>query len=144
MNNSLNKNLPKTPESYWIDSTDFQGFSSLEEDTKVDVTIVGGGITGITTAYLLANDGMKVAILEADQILHGTTGHTTAKVTVQHGLIYDELIQHMGKENAQLYYQANNMALHFIKKTVKEKRSTVIFQIKKLISIRIPTTILVN
>jgi len=113
-----NKNLPEFPQSYWINSTDFQDLSPLTKDKKVDITIIGGGISGITTAYLLVNEGFKVAVIEADKILHGTTGHTTAKVTVQHGLIYDELIQNMGKETAELYYQSNNNGLNFIKNMV--------------------------
>jgi len=114
--------MKRTNNSYWNDSTEFQSFPSLSEDKNVDVTIVGGGLTGITSAYLLANEGLKVAIIEADRILHGTTGHTTAKVTVQHGLIYDELFQHIGKEKAKLYYQANNEALQFIHKTVNDNK----------------------
>lgn len=55
-------------------------------------------------------------------VLNGTTGHTTAKVTAQHGIIYDELIGHVGKEKATLYYQANQDALHFIKDMVNRKR----------------------
>lgn len=108
--------------SYWKASTSFQTFPSLNQDIDVDVVIVGGGITGITTAYLLINEGLKVALIEADQILHGTTGHTTAKITVQHDLIYDELIQHMGEEKAKLYYEANNEALQFIRDIVGERQ----------------------
>ncbi|WP_077620916.1 FAD-dependent oxidoreductase [Bacillus sinesaloumensis] len=95
-------------------------FSPLEEDLEVDVVIVGGGITGLTSAYVLVNEGLKVAVLEADQILNGTTGHTTAKVTAQHGLIYDEFITNFGRSTARLYYEANTDALKFIQKTVEE------------------------
>ena len=52
--------------------------------------------------------------------MNGTTGHTTAKVTAQHGLIYDELIQNLGKEQARLYYEASTEAIQFIKETIKE------------------------
>ncbi|MFJ7994269.1 hypothetical protein ACIQY5_19100 [Peribacillus frigoritolerans] len=47
---------------------------------------------GITSAYLLAKHGVKDAFIEADETLNGTTGHTTAKITVLHGLIYDQFI----------------------------------------------------
>ena len=60
---------------------------------EADIVIVGGGITGITLAYLFVQENLKPVILEANRILYGTTGHTTAKITAQHGLIYDELIR---------------------------------------------------
>src|SRR5699024_9704056 len=113
--------LPESTKSYWRDSVDEMDFPQLKEDLQVDVVIVGGGITGITTAYLLTNEGFKVALLEANKLLNGTTGHTTAKVTAQHGLIYDEFIRNIGKSKARLYYEANMKALNFIKDTVKEE-----------------------
>ena len=112
--------LPEFPESFWTDSTDLPDFPQLDQDIHVDAVIVGGGITGITSAYLLANKGLKVAILEADKLLNGTTGHTTAKITAQHDLIYDELITNMGSSKARLYYEANIEALGFIKKTIEQ------------------------
>lgn len=112
--------MPYEPEPFWRDTSQLNTFSPLKIDTETDVAIVGGGITGITTAYLLSKRGFKVAIIEAGNLLNGTTGHTTAKVTAQHGLIYDEFIQHMGEEKAKLYYEANNDALNFVRQTSKE------------------------
>ncbi|MFD1735064.1 FAD-dependent oxidoreductase [Bacillus salitolerans] len=112
--------LPQFPEPFWRDTTRLPIFPKLREDIIVDVAIVGGGISGITTAYLLSKEGLKVAIIEAGNLLNGTTGHTTAKITAQHDLIYDEFIHHFGEEKAKLYYEANNDALQFIKKTSNE------------------------
>ena len=95
--------MPQFPEPYWREVA-LPPFEKLTNHLDVDVAIVGGGITGITAGYLLQKEGLKVAILEAGTILNGTTGHTTAKITAQHGLIYDELIQHFGDEKARLYY----------------------------------------
>lgn len=113
-------NLPLYPESYWLDSVELPAFAPLNKDLKVDVAIVGGGITGITTAYLLANDGLKVALLDAGRVLNGTTGHTTAKITAQHDLIYNAFINHIGRNKARLYYEANSEALAFIEETVNK------------------------
>jgi glycine/D-amino acid oxidase-like deaminating enzyme/nitrite reductase/ring-hydroxylating ferredoxin subunit len=121
-NNVEKRNLPQLPEPYWRESVELPSFSKLTDDIKVDVAIVGGGISGITTAYLLSKEGLKVALLEADRLLNGTTGHTTAKITAQHDLIYDEFINHLGEEKARLYYEACNEALQFIKSTVHEHR----------------------
>ena len=116
-----NHKMPQYPESFWRE-INLPSFEKLSEHTSVDIAIVGGGITGITAGYLLINEGFKVAILEAGSILSGTTGHTTAKITAQHGLIYDELINHFGLEKAALYYNSANESLEFIRKIVKEKQ----------------------
>lgn len=112
--------LPQYPESFWRDTTQLPSFPQLTEDITTDVAIVGGGITGITTAYLLSKAGYKVTILEAGEILSGTTGFTTAKISAQHGLIYHHLIKHFGEEKARLYYQANTEAMNSILNIAKE------------------------
>ncbi|MFD2613382.1 FAD-dependent oxidoreductase [Paenibacillus gansuensis] len=112
--------FPQFPQSYWLDSQEIPEFPELTSDLEVDVAIVGAGITGLTTAYLLTQKGLKVAVLNAGRILHGTTGHTTAKITAQHGLIYDEYRSHFGKEKARHYYEANQEALDFIRNTIQE------------------------
>lgn len=109
-------------EPLWRGTMHIPTFEPLNEDIQVDAVIVGGGITGITTAYLLVKEGLKIALLEADTLLNGTTGHTTAKITAQHDLIYDEFINHFGKSKARLYYEANAEALHFIKDTINERQ----------------------
>ncbi|MFD1040032.1 FAD-dependent oxidoreductase [Virgibacillus byunsanensis] len=115
-----NINIPQFPEPYWRDSVTFPEFPKLEESINADIGIVGGGITGITTAYLLAKQDVKVALLDAGVILNGTTGHTTAKITAQHGLIYDELIEHFGTNKANMYYQACMEAKQFIEQTIED------------------------
>lgn len=110
--------LPRYPESLWRATTELPSFPRLAEDIETDVAIVGAGITGITTAYLLAKAGKAVVLLEAGKIFNGTTGYTTAKVTAQHGQIYHELIQHFGEEHARLYYEANREAIEFIRDIV--------------------------
>ncbi|WP_409273608.1 FAD-dependent oxidoreductase [Neobacillus sp. SCS-31] len=111
---------PKYPRTYWRE-IDLPKFSRLEGDLSVDVAIVGAGMTGITTAYLLSKQGKKVAIIEAGSVLNGTTGHTTAKITAQHGLLYDELISHFGEEKAKLYYESHSDALGFIRRIINEE-----------------------
>ncbi|MFC4779627.1 FAD-dependent oxidoreductase [Paenibacillus sp. GCM10023252] len=112
--------FPQFPESYWRATANSPEFPALQEDITTDVAIVGGGISGITTAYLLTEAGLKVTLLEAGKLMNGTTGHTTAKITAQHDLIYDELISKNGEEKAKLYYQANHEALAFISSIVHQ------------------------
>ncbi len=121
MSNNYQENFTKVPQPYWLASTPQTEYNSLNDDLEVDIAIVGGGITGITTAYLLKQEGYKIAILEADRIVQGTTGHTTAKITSQHTLIYDRLKTQMGEEKARQYAEANETAIKEISRLIKEK-----------------------
>ncbi|MFP4977697.1 FAD-dependent oxidoreductase [Paenibacillus sp. CN-4] len=116
---TLSQHLPQFPVSMWQDTTKLPSFPKLSGDLVTDVAVVGGGITGITAAYLLAKEGFKVVILEAGEILNGTTGFTTAKITAQHGMIYDDFISHFGEENAGLYYRSNHEALEWMVETAE-------------------------
>ncbi len=116
------------PESYWMASTAKTNYQALEEDMKVDVAIVGGGITGITSAYLLKREGVSVAVIEADKILQGTTGHTTAKITSQHSLIYNRIKNYMGEERARQYAEANEAAISTISGLIKHEGIDCDFQ----------------
>ncbi|MGH8900341.1 MAG: FAD-dependent oxidoreductase [Egibacteraceae bacterium] len=73
--------------------------------------MVGGGITGLTTAFLLKEAGARVAVIEAGRVASGTTGYTTAKITALHGLTYAQLISDHGLEKAHLYADANQAAI---------------------------------
>lgn len=95
--------------SIW--SGDRPTFQSLEGDIKTDVLIIGGGITGILCAYMLKNAGVDCLLVEADKICSGITKNTTAKITCQHGLIYNKLINEYGRERARLYFEANQKAV---------------------------------
>ena len=86
----------------------------LDHDVEADVAIVGGGIVGVTTALLLKEAGASVALLEADRIGQGVTGHTTGKVSSQHGMIYARLAETFGPEAARTYGAANEAALAWI------------------------------
>lgn len=97
--------------SIWELSVKRPHFDSLKNDISVDVLIIGGGITGLLCAHVLDGAGANYALIEADKICGGITKNTTAKITVQHGLIYDKLIREFGVEKAKLYYEANNTAL---------------------------------
>jgi len=61
--------------SYWIESvkSEKKSFPSLEEDHEVDVCVIGGGLTGLTTAYYLSKTDLKVALVEKDKICEHTS-----------------------------------------------------------------------
>ncbi|WP_310830592.1 FAD-dependent oxidoreductase [Paenibacillus pedocola] len=118
--NMNSQGLPQFPESLWRGTTELPSFPRLAEDHVTDVAIVGAGITGITAAYLLSKAGYKVTLLEAGEILTGTTGFTTAKITAQHGMIYDDLLSHFGEEQARAYFQSHSESLEWILATAGE------------------------
>ncbi|QXE00200.1 FAD-dependent oxidoreductase [Terribacillus sp. DMT04] len=107
-------------QSYWREKTNIPQFESLRYDAESEIVIVGGGITGIVTGYMLAQEGKQVTILEADALYSGTTGYTTAKLTAQHGLIYDEYMQHFNTDIAKTHYEACMDAIAFVKDTAKK------------------------
>lgn len=112
--------IKEKSKSYWISSTPPTNYPELSQDISVDAAIIGGGMTGIKTAYYLKKEGLKVCLIEARRILEGVTGHTTAKVTAQHHLIYDTLINKFGEEKAKLYADANLWAIEEINKIINE------------------------
>ncbi len=97
--------------SLWTQTAHMPGFDPLRSDLKTDVLIVGGGLTGLLCACLLSQEGVDYALIEADRLCGGITKNTTAKITAQHGLIYDRLIRRFGIEKARLYFLANQTAL---------------------------------
>ena len=108
--------------SYWVDSTDLTNYPKLEKDIKTDVCIIGGGITGISTAYLLSKESdLDITLLEADRMGMGVTANTTAKVTSQHGLIYDYLYNSFGKESMEAYLNSNEEAIRLIENIIKNE-----------------------
>jgi glycine/D-amino acid oxidase-like deaminating enzyme/nitrite reductase/ring-hydroxylating ferredoxin subunit len=115
------ESLPGEPLSLWLDTTPETDFDPLDSDVRVDTAVVGGGIAGITTATRLQEAGQSVAVLEADRVVEAVTGHTTAKVTSQHGLIYDHLVSDVGVEAARTYAEANEAAVEEIASRVEER-----------------------
>ncbi len=86
----------------------------LKEDVEADVVVLGGGIVGITTALLAQEQGARVVLLEANRLACGVSGHTTAKVSSQHGMIYSRLQSSFGADTARAYGQANEAALEWM------------------------------
>lgn len=85
-------------------------FESLKNDINTDVLIIGGGIAGILTAYLLQQKGVNYVLVEKNRICSGTTGNTTAKVTYQHSLNIKDIVKSYGIDTAQQYLNAHKMA----------------------------------
>lgn len=101
-------------ESLWLSTSDAPSYPRLSGDIKVDAVVIGGGISGLCAAYQLEQNGLSVAVLEANRVCAGVTGYTTAKVTSGHGLIYAKLNKNAGQKYAHAYADANQWAVRWI------------------------------
>jgi glycine/D-amino acid oxidase-like deaminating enzyme/nitrite reductase/ring-hydroxylating ferredoxin subunit len=97
--------------SYWLQTAPGPDRPALTDDLTVDVAVIGAGVAGLSTAWELTRAGKSVAVLEADRVAAGVTGHTTAKVTALHTLVYDKLRRTRGPEGARLYARSQSEAI---------------------------------
>jgi glycine/D-amino acid oxidase-like deaminating enzyme len=107
--------MPERSRSYWFDTAPRSSFPILSGRIEVDVAIVGGGMVGATTARLLKDEGMSVALVEAREIGGEVTGKSTAKITSQHNISYTKIARKFGEEGARLYGEANQAGLERIR-----------------------------
>jgi len=105
--------------SFWNLSAEKTNYPRLENSLETEVLIIGSGITGITCAYCLAQKGLNPVVIEAGGLCDGTTGNTTGKVTIQHNIIYSNLVKKYGENAAAKYAESQNSALKFVREQVE-------------------------
>ncbi|MBC7742309.1 MAG: FAD-dependent oxidoreductase [Bdellovibrionaceae bacterium] len=118
----MNSLHPGETLSLWLDTEEMPQFSKLQQDLRVDVCIIGGGIGGITTAYLLMKEGKKVCLLESFEIGSGQTGRTTAHFSNALDDRYYEIERLHGQEGARLAAQSHTAAQDAVEKIVREEK----------------------
>jgi glycine/D-amino acid oxidase-like deaminating enzyme/nitrite reductase/ring-hydroxylating ferredoxin subunit len=94
-------------------------FEKLAEDATTDVLVIGGGISGLTTAYCLAKKGKKVILVEDGHLGSGESGRTTAHITCALDDRYFEIEQIFDEKTAELAANSHMAAIEFIEHTVK-------------------------
>lgn len=104
--------------SLWQDSGHSYKPAPLRSVQQYDVIIAGGGITGISTALLLAERGKRCLVLEARELCFGTTSGTTAHINTLLDTPYKTIAKNFGKENAKAVAQAVRDALQLIKSNI--------------------------
>lgn len=109
-------------ESIWTKSCSIPERDPLTGDVETEIAVIGGGMAGILTAFLLQKEGCRVTVLEAKRIGGGQTQNTTAKITSQHGMIYHKLANMLGEEKTRQYAMANQRAVEEFRRLITEEK----------------------
>lgn len=109
------------PESFWTEER-LPKFPQPSGDVTVDVAVIGGGITGVTTAYLLKQAGLTVALIEKGTIGQAETGHTTAHLTYVTDRRLPELVDALGRDHARALWEAGEAAILQIEDLVEAEK----------------------
>lgn len=117
--------------SLWIETTkDDLRMQTLNKDEKTEICIIGAGLFGLTTAYYLSKYGKDIIVIDKNKIGEKTSGNTTGKITSQHELFYDNLINNYGIEYAHKYLEANEKAIINIEKIIEKEKINCDFEKK--------------
>lgn len=106
----------------WVENIAMPVTQPLHDNIKCDVCIVGAGIAGVTTAYLLAKEGRDVVLLEAKEVGGGETSRTTAHLSNALDERFDELIRLHGEDGARLAAQSHGKAIDKIEEIIKDEK----------------------
>ena len=108
--------------SIWLDNDLNKNIKELDKDLDLDILIIGGGLTGINTLYNLKDTTLNIALVDAMEVGHGVSGHTTGKITYLQELIYQDLTKLYSKNVAKKYYKSQITAINNIVNTIKKER----------------------
>src|SRR4051812_34315660 len=109
-------------ETAWNTTSEKKSYPKLTEDLEVDVAIVGGGLTGIQSAYLLGQQGLKTAVFEKGTLGNYASAHTTAFITCVIDTSLSELVSMFGRQKARLVWNSGLSAIDAIENLVKKEK----------------------
>jgi glycine/D-amino acid oxidase-like deaminating enzyme/nitrite reductase/ring-hydroxylating ferredoxin subunit len=102
--------MPKST-SLWRDTVDLPDCPPLTADATTDICIIGAGISGLTTAYLLAREGRSVLVIDAHEPGGGETANTTAHLSYELDDTYRETLKLHGLQGARLAAESHRLAI---------------------------------
>ncbi len=106
--------------SLWISGIKDESCKSLDKNICVDVLIIGGGLTGISTAFNLKDSKLNIALIESDKIGFGVSSKTTGKLTYLQELIYNKLESNFNYDTAKKYLDSQIDAINIVKENVSK------------------------
>ena len=104
--------------SVWVATSSMIRSSPLDKNTRADVCVVGAGIAGMTSAYLLAREGKSVVVVDKNGIARGETAYTTAHLSSEIDASYRKIVQLHGEKGAQLAAQSHTAAISEIESII--------------------------
>ena len=107
-------------QSLWLIGRKKKMYSPLRKSLTADVVVVGGGLTGVLSAYLLSKEGKRVVLLEKNEIGSGATGYTTGFLTESIDTDYTDLTSAYGLAAAKAVITSHREAIHLVEKIVRE------------------------
>ena len=108
-------------ESIWLKDIKIVKNKPLNKDINVDVLIIGGGLTGISTLYNLRNEKLNICLVEQNFIGSGVTSKSTAKINYLQETVYTDIYNKYDKETAKKYYDSQIFAINKIKEIIKKE-----------------------
>lgn len=109
-------------QSLWESTGEQPQFPALAENVRCEVCVVGGGIAGVTAAYLLAGEGKQVVLLSDSALGGGETGQTSAHLSSALDERYLHLERMHGAQGARLAYQSHAAAIARIESIVRDEQ----------------------
>lgn len=122
MSLAFDLNMRTKTESLWSITSTAPEFPKLNQTLNADVVVIGGGITGLTAAYLLKTENKKVILLEKEKLLSGETGKTTAHLTEIIDTRYRSIISNFDLETACKVADSSRQAIQFVSELVKKEK----------------------
>jgi len=114
--------------SIWMATANTPSQSPLKENIRTDICIIGAGISGLTTAFLLGREGRSVVVLDDGAIGGGMTGRTTAHLSNAYDDRYVEIERLHGAEGARLTAESHTAAIDKIAEIVSQEKIDCDFQ----------------
>ena len=112
----------------WSSTATIKSREALLKDIECDVLVIGGGISGVLTAFYLTQNNINVVLVEASSVCSGQTKNTTAKITSQHGVCYSEIEKKFSSATAVAFANANEKAIDEFDRLICNQRINCDFE----------------